>query len=965
MSGLWHRESLEELVATLEGIRPLLDDDDDAAAGDDGAAALLKDRFLLLTGFSSASDLPAECDKLRRKMALLPRLAESLSARAASRPDDGGGGGDAEEASESDTDAHLATLLVQDKKEEALAVLARIRGAPMVGGDSGATADTTHGDRGAPRIDDENTILDRVGSILPYPRRKKLERMAELCAELGRRDEAEGHYRELLRAYPDQWSYWLGLAEVCARKGGAPSSSESPTVAEHDEEGLERCRSYAKEIAAANEGRKHPLRGPRLILLELASMEIRGTRGTRATSLRDEICGYGDKFCPAASCCFADVRPYLDRLVETAPTPMTDDEESGDAPDDVAPDVTDILDWARGLWTKSQLSIDIGDEASRGEADEPGDRRKTLRTYIFAVQVVYAVAAHYEQSTLPLLERHAPTTEQLAEEWRTSLATLPSASTEGQKEVLPGDDLVLLASLRLEFEAAMQESSPESGSASATAATPYLLRAAALLEEAMDRSPYNPHLKIAAVGVYAELRAARRALSIYRDLGIKQIQLDSCSYLILDVLVEGGLYTDAVKLSSEVLRLHGSTSKDVKEYAFRTLKNGLLAKAKEMVDFQRKGMNTSLQLLRAKALVMDAAPLMLPADMIAGDLAGTRGKAPPAKFGAEKGLRGGDDDATRAEEIARDAEGRFNAPSILHVAARCASVGDAAISDNRDATINDYQILRRARRPAKEEVVAESLRQGHLHGLQVRTALAADAAAPPKKGKVPKLTEEAAYRCRSLSWSAERAREFGRRTAEEATDGGADRALYDACCALCEAVPAVVRGRTDDALSSREAAAVAILEEARDLVRSARASFGSSSSSCAGVEACLLLPRRIAPLCVLLRTIERLFALFGWGKRKRSTRPAAGALADLALTFRDLVSELLKATEGFRSFGGDAEGGESLEKLAERSVGAEAGEDVIRRVVREVASSRETTRDRVDPFLAEMRDHLATFDEKL
>eukprot|EP00584_Thalassiosira_punctigera_P018521 CAMPEP_0172556692 /NCGR_PEP_ID=MMETSP1067-20121228/68321_1 /TAXON_ID=265564 ORGANISM="Thalassiosira punctigera, Strain Tpunct2005C2" /NCGR_SAMPLE_ID=MMETSP1067 /ASSEMBLY_ACC=CAM_ASM_000444 /LENGTH=103 /DNA_ID=CAMNT_0013345567 /DNA_START=3 /DNA_END=311 /DNA_ORIENTATION=+ len=103
-------------------------------------------------------------------MALLPRLAETLSSRVVLQS---GRGNDA--ASENDWDVHLEALLVQGKKREALEALGKIRGTPM----SGGGGDPGSGDAGAaPRIDDEHTIENRVGSMLPYTQRKKLERTA-------------------------------------------------------------------------------------------------------------------------------------------------------------------------------------------------------------------------------------------------------------------------------------------------------------------------------------------------------------------------------------------------------------------------------------------------------------------------------------------------------------------------------------------------------------------------------------------------------------------------------------------------------------------------------------------------------------------------------------------------------------------------------------------------------------------
>jgi N-terminal acetyltransferase B complex non-catalytic subunit len=48
-----------------------------------------------------------------------------------------------------------------------------------------------------------------------------------------------------------------------------------------------------------------------------------------------------------------------------------------------------------------------------------------------------------------------------------------------------------------------------------------LLQSAGLLEDAMDHSPHDPHLKIAAISIYAKLNAASRALAVFQDMGVK------------------------------------------------------------------------------------------------------------------------------------------------------------------------------------------------------------------------------------------------------------------------------------------------------------------------------------------------------------------------------------------------------------------------------------------------------------
>ena len=93
----------------------------------------------------------------------------------------------------------------------------------------------------------------------------------------------------------------------------------------------------------------------------------------------------------------------------------------------------------------------------------------------------------------------------------------------------------------------------------------------------------------------------------------------------------------------------------------------------------------------------------------------------------------------------------------------------------------------------------------------------------------------------------------------------------------------------------------------------------------------------IIPFYTLLETTARLFALFGWGKRKRLTKAASGSLANLALSFREFISDMLQAMPQFRSFG--------KSDVVESAVSAEIfGSDVIQRVIRSCFLKRHDNR---------------------
>jgi hypothetical protein len=125
-----------------------------------------------------------------------------------------------------------------------------------------------------------------------------------------------------------------------------------------------------------------------------------------------------------------------------------------------------------------------------------------------------------------------------------------------------------------------------------------------------------------------------------------------------------------------------------------------------------------------------------------------------------------------------------------------------------------------------------------------------------------------------------------------------------------------------------------------------------------GARVCQLLPDYVVPLHVFLETAGRLFALFGWGKRKRLTKIPSGALAKAALSLQHLISDMLQVMSQYRSFGGV-----DVMALADGACGPEFEIEALRRVIKETISSREATKDRVDSFLLQIKDGLNAFND--
>ena len=138
-------------------------------------------------------------------------------------------------------------------------------------------------------------------------------------------------------------------------------------------------------------------------------------------------------------------------------------------------------------------------------------------------------------------------------------------------ESRPADELIILAVQRLLY-------SPEQSS-SPSQNTLDLVIAAAILESAMQYSPYNPHLKICAMHVLGDLEAPNMCWELYKGLSIKHIQHESCSYLILPILRSGGMFHEAVSVCREILGLHVSSARDVFDFIGRAMEAGKIGRA--------------------------------------------------------------------------------------------------------------------------------------------------------------------------------------------------------------------------------------------------------------------------------------------------------------------------------------------------------------------------------------------------
>jgi hypothetical protein len=220
------------------------------------------------------------------------------------------------------------------------------------------------------------------------------------------------------------------------------------------------------------------------------------------------------------------------------------------------------------------------------------------------------------------------------------------------------------------------------------------------------------------------------------------------------------------------------------------------------------------------------------------------------------------------------------------------------MADNRDLSILSQQTLYQSKVESKQDIVQDALRRGHIHGLLIRSALCVDATKGPKKGKIVKSSDELEKRTSSLLDCVKACTEFvEKHTLAEGSGGECCKALMRATMALCRTLTMASAGLPtleNDSLEEREKFAAELLQsQVTDQLKQAKEHLTVSSVK----DVCFLLPNYVVPLFALFRMCSNTLTLFGWGKRKRTTKICAGAMADLALAFAGIVQQLQSCVE--------------------------------------------------------------------
>nr|KAJ3420637.1 N-alpha-acetyltransferase 25, NatB auxiliary subunit [Polyrhizophydium stewartii] len=382
----------------------------------------------------------------------------------------------------------------------------------------------------AETILDEQSKFDESKEILAGPLsdliRVESER-SRVCLEieLKRADwgSAAAIATEMLQKNIDDWASYTALAQAI----GNLKSGES-LIAD--------AWSLIESLQQRSLSQSQPCRGPFLAELLFVSRRIPRAGGSEP-SLASLIVKYVRQFGSALSC-FDDLLPYL-RAV----------------------DPSDYAQIAEKLRSEFPLSDT--------ELPESGQESFMAIDFIRMDVTCRKILCFMSETLFTEVERD----QQISELLQRYHLSVPLGAALDNRERQPGDDYISLAAeyLLAAFVASRDRQ--------------ILYRMIALVEFAIDKSKHNYHFRLLLVRLYFEAGVSQRALDHAQALDVKQVQLDTLSYLFTTDLELFGLYGQASQHFSNGLDIYDRNKSETTEAILQAFRFGTFSKIPEFIKF--------------------------------------------------------------------------------------------------------------------------------------------------------------------------------------------------------------------------------------------------------------------------------------------------------------------------------------------------------------------------------------------
>ena len=281
--------------------------------------------------------------------------------------------------------------------------------------------------------------------------------------------------------------------------------------------------------------------------------------------IANRICVYIEQFRPKP-CCFADLKRSLELY------------SAKSSVEQAVVALSAIKNWTSHQANDVWLSV-----VGLVEADGEVDRTSLVETICCynTLQHLCLFCGHLSSCTGAQLA--APL--ECTAEYRAALCRvyfkskpLLSGGIGGDREVQPGDELLRICLLHLRGE--MEKTS--GGTESEEKVFADTVRQVHLLRIGCTVSPHNYAFNIDIMEPLRILSAGESALTWFKNLDVKHIQLDSMTYLIVPVLMESGLFAEAQRHVKSLIHFIQSARKDTVENVAKCFSFSNYMKALEM-----------------------------------------------------------------------------------------------------------------------------------------------------------------------------------------------------------------------------------------------------------------------------------------------------------------------------------------------------------------------------------------------
>lgn len=243
---------------------------------------------------------------------------------------------------------------------------------------------------------------------------------------------------------------------------------------------------------------------------------------------------------------------------------------------------------------------------------------KHEQIYLFCTVMNHAIkkssAADWAGALTSSITEHNPRRQWMYELTRTRCL----GGVGGDREVQPGDELLLVSCLahklrfrdRSEFSHDAVQSKADAGAVGTAVLSSrdvsLLVQWASVLELGITGSPHNHVPKLEYLEPLRMLAAGETAMATYGALKARYIQNDSMSYLILPILIESGLFTEAARQNKIACNFHTGAGRDTADMMSECFKHSNYAKALELNVFRNKcKRSTQLALSKVEMALLD------------------------------------------------------------------------------------------------------------------------------------------------------------------------------------------------------------------------------------------------------------------------------------------------------------------------------------------------------------------------